>query len=460
MLNNSQFPAAHRLRATSRSGGGPRSVSFVLAAIAVYGDILKRIIPGTLALLLLYVLSALVLFIMLSRGRKYIYRQSVAIHWLCGILILVYFLQFLTRFDVAIMPALMMLIYVTIPLAFIVVIPRAYRDFDLRALALFTAVFMIPVHVVGAVQQFFDAHFMVSTNYSETGGIIARNFLDKTGHFNRLPSLFASADRYAGVSAMQFLLSFVLLTGTETRRRSSVIVFILSVLSAATGLMVAGARSRILIVAVSLVVGGIALLIRASGGVLTAKARSLMFRAGLAAGVLLTMAFVIEPVRNVVTELPILQMLSTTVEKGDIQTRFDEAVDTSTIQDETKFFGDGLGTSGGGRPGEFGIRSLWIEGGVFWTTIMLTIHVGILLCFARGVIRATLRGSMLTSILLTGGGLFWLFGLLAGLSSSFELSLALLLFPTIAVIASAPTKGIARELQRESWARAQHGWNK
>ena len=122
-----------------------------------------------------------------------------------------------------------------------------------------------------------------------------------------------------------------------------------------------------------------------------------------------------------------------TLEHGDIGHRFQSSINLSKIPDEVTFFGEGLGVTAGGRPGEFGIRAMWIESGLFWTLITLMIHAGILFLLGRLALSAALSGNALITLFAVGQMLAWIFALLAGLSSTFELSQALLIFPTIAV---------------------------
>ena len=446
-----RLPNAYRPQAASRGLVRPLTVSAALAATAVYGDLLKRVLPGTVALMALYAIEALILAVMVTSGRRKIHYPTPTVSILSRALIVTYCVQFCTGFDVDLQHALMMLIYMSLPLAFIVVIPKFYPDFDLRALALFTTIFMVPLHAVGLVQQFVDTSFMVSTAYSETGGVIARNFLEGTGSFNRLPSLFASADRYAGVSAMQVLLSFLLLSGARSRRRSSMLLLVFALLSGASGMMLAGARSRIVILGIALLIGGIALLVKVLKGRLSSHGRTILARASLTACLLLVGALSFEQVRARVAELPVFSMLAQSVEKGDAQGRFQQGIDISMMPHDVSFFGEGLGTSTQGRPGEFGIRALWIEGGFFWTTIMLILHAGVLLLIGASAVRATLAGDAVESMQLTAAGLTWLFGLLAGLSGSFEVSLALLLFPMIAVVEMAYSRNTAGRPRQHPW---------
>lgn len=440
-MRNANFPIVRTNRREPPFWARPQAMSFAVAATAVYGDLTKRVLPATAALGTLYAVTAGIIVIMLANGRHN-GRQSdrILVH-LSVALLTVYSLQFLTGYHAELLPALMMLFYIAVPLVLLLTILTVYRSFDIQSLAFYTAVFMLPVHAVGLIQHFVNPNFLISHAYSENGGIIARNFLVGTNTFDRLPALFASADRYAGVSAMQFLLSFLLPRGRGPHRKASLALIGLSLLSGAIGMGLAGSRSRILIVGGALVGGGVALfvnLLRSPGS----RRMRFMFKTAVVALILSLIATVgSEKVRDRISEFPVLSMLAETQDKGDVQDRFHQAAHISSIPDDVTFFGEGLGSDAEGRPGEFAIRSMWIEGGLFWTTIMLLIHVSILLTIGRSLVRAITAGRPLLSMLLTASWLFWLFGLLAGFSSLFELSLALLLFPTLGVAALAPPRG-------------------
>jgi hypothetical protein len=442
-MSNASFPTVRLYRRQPPFWAKPQSVSFAIAAIAVYGDLVKRLLPHTEALLVLYAISVVIIAVMFVNGPRHRRQHQPFLARLSAALLTVYLLQFLTGYHAELLTALMMLFYMGIPLAFLVTVLSVYESFDIRSLAFYTVIFMAPVHAVGVVQRFVDPNFLISHAYSENGGIIARNFLEGTSTFDRLPALFASADRYAGVAAMQFLLSFVLLQKGGRRGSASLGLFAFSLLSGATGMGLAGSRSRLLIAGGALIAGTFALfiyLLRAP----TSRRMRFMFKSAL---VVLSLSLIfslsIEKIRDRISEFPVLSMLVETQQKGDLQDRIHQASEISSIPEDATFFGQGLGTDAEGRPGEFAIRSMWIEGGIFWTTIMLLIHVGILLTIWRSLVRAIIAGRPLLSTLLAAGWLFWLFGLLAGFSSLFELSLALLLFPTLGVVTRAPTESRA-----------------
>jgi hypothetical protein len=278
---------------------------------------------------------------------------------------------------------------------------------------------------------------MISTAYSgELGGMIERNFLDvHAGAFNRFPSLFASADRYSGVAMMQIFLTFILLAGGRASTRRTLVWVALSLIAGVVSLLIAGARSRIIIVGIALFASAIVLFVniawRKSATRLAKLALGIVV-AGIGFTALLGTGYLNQSVAG----FPVLALLGQTIEVGDIGDRLEEAVHLARSTENVSFFGEGLGVTAGGRPGEFGIRAMWIEGGVFWTWIMLAIHAGILFSLGRVVLLSAWSGNVLLTPLAIGHTLAWLLGLLAGLSGTFELSQALLLFPTIGVFAA------------------------
>ena len=292
---------------------------------------------------------------------------------------------------------------------------------------------------------------MISTVYSgEAGGVIARNFLEG-GTFERFPSLFASADRFSGVAMMQLFLTFVLFArGTRAATTWGVISLFAGVLS----LLVAGARSRIIIVCISLSAAGIVFLMTTAKRKLSPRMRRITGRVLMLMLLGSAVALSIEPVRERAFDLPILAMLEQTLEKGDIGKRVGGSFQHSSMPEDVTWFGEGLGTTGAGRPGEFGIRAMWIESGLLWTPIMLALNIGIVFLLIRAGWRYAHAGNTLFSLLSVGSVLAWLLGLLGGLSGTFELSQALLLFPTIAVIsmmepsARASSRGAAMQCRQ------------
>lgn len=411
----------------------PALLSACIAFIAVYGDLLKRILPPIAALMLIYGCCIIILGFMLTQKNRYIQPKKPPILIFFKILVLIYFLQFLTGFSAEIYPAFQTLIYMCVPLLFVIVISQNYTNFNLYALAKYVGIFMLPVHGVGLVQYFIDSNFFISKEYVETGGVVARNFISSAGSFNRLPAIFVSADRYAGVSSAQFIIAFVLLLKTEKRQRDSAFFMVISLLTALIGVLIGGARSRIIIVIFTLIIAAIAFLFKVMKNRHSRSNKKIAIKISLMIIFFLGISQLFEPVQYHITNIPVISMLSETIETKDAQWRFTQALKISIPPDNLSFFGNGLGSGADGPSGEFAIRALWIESGLFWTSIILAAHFGILAYFAIYLIRSVITGNTLRAILLFGTGITWFSGLLTGFTSFFEISIALLLFPTIAV---------------------------
>lgn len=416
-----------------RFSAKPELVSAFIAFIAVYGDLLKRILPPIAALMVIYGCCIITLGFMLTQKSRYIRSKKPPILIFFKILVLTYFLQFLTGFSTEILPAFQALIYICVPLLFVIVISQNYTNFDLYALARYVGIFMLPVHGVGLVQYFIDSNFFISKEYVETGGVIARNFISSAGSFNRLPAIFVSADRYAGVSSAQFLIAFVLLLKTEKRQQDFAFFMMISLLTASIGMLIGGARSRIIIIIFTLIIAAIAFLFKVVKNRYSRSNKKIVIKISLMIIFFLGISQLFESVRYHMNNIPVISMLSETIEKKDAQWRFTQALKISIPPDNLSFFGNGLGSGADGPSGEFAIRALWIESGLFWTIIILAGHFGILVYFAICLTRSVIAGNSLRAILLSGTGITWFIGLLTGFTSFFEISIALILFPTIAV---------------------------
>lgn len=415
----------------------PKQISFALVALALYGDLIKRVVPATTALAIVYGAAALVLLAMaLTRSRS---RAPSVLATLAGVLIVTYVLQFSTAFERTTADALTAATYVCLPLAYLVVIPRLYSQFDLYAMAFYVTLLMIPINAVGLIQQYIDHSFFISTAYVTgtgvsgiVGGVIERNFLSGGGIFRRYPATFVSADRYAGIAMMQLLFS-ILLLGEPRRTRRKYLWAIASILSALIALFIAGARSRMLIVACALLAGLCALLM----GMKRARLRrSLVWASGCMLFLLLGVVAWdgTDAIGAFLRGVPIVRMLDESFQSGDVRNRVSDGILLSLMPDSLSLFGEGLGTVGGGRPGEFGIRVMWIESGLFWTPFILAINGAILWTLLGGALRRIRLGQAAVAPLATAQLLAWIFALLAGLSSTFEIAQALLIFPSIAVL--------------------------
>jgi len=442
-------PISLRVGAT---GSRRRNVGFIyplLSVIVLYGDMTKRFMNGTVALAIIYGASALLALLLASRGedikrawiesrafppaRQALMRQMqdeapaddiiyLGLVWLIALyalqmfssLPLVEFLRSLTGF-----------LYIALPAFFAAVLCKRARYMDLRGLFKVFVILTIPIHAVGAVQYFVDPNFLVSTEYHASGGVTARNYLEG-GSYLRLPSLFASDYRYAATSAFEVVLGAMFLLSNDPGRKESKALPYAAIALGLMGLVAAGGRQRVIIIAASLLmvlpfwlkgksrrIGPMAFL--AVTGFMFACAVALLAHG---TGVLSDAA--------ILNDVPLLKMSAETIETGDVERRLADALSYSLIRETTTFFGEGLGSlTALGTPGEFGIRSLWIESGVVWGA--LTMLVFLLILFGvLGRIRIALGWEQFGQAL----GLCFVLvsistAMLVGLSAFFEIANAL-----------------------------------
>jgi len=419
----------------------PTLIYFSISILALYGDIVKRILPAGAALGVVYAAAILILLMMMVQRRtagpvsahRHLAREAQWVNLFTGILIVTYIAQFLTSFNSPFAEGLSHLLYMVIPLSFILVVQKARFNFSLAELAKLFLWMMIPINIVGLIQFGVDPSFLISTSYSgnEMGGVIARNLLEG-GVFNRYPSIFASADRYSAMGLMQFYFSWMLLTAGTLMTRKAKLWLAFNLLSSFVALGIAGARSRVLIVVVVLLLIVLSEAIQIFGTVLGTRRGRASTIAYLLGGITVVAALVV-PMMNS-EDYPIVLLLQQSLSSGDINMRFDEAVLFSFLPKDVSLFGAGLGTIGvGGKPGEFGIMSTWAESGLIWGGIILLAFFAICLTLAKLMFKAILTGQLVRLVMVGIPLLLLIFALLSGLTSSFELSSGILLGCAIAV---------------------------
>lgn len=233
---------------------------------------------------------------------------------------------------------------------------------------------------------------------------------------------------------MQIFLAVVLLAGKHPPTWKMSLWVLFSISLGGVSLAIAGARSRLVIVAITFVAAAIVLLLRAARGK-SAQAANATLQVFLI--VCVVAAAVVTSEEQIGTS-PILIMMRQTIDHGDINDRLGQSIESSQLPGNITFLGQGLGSTASGRPGEFGVRAMWIESGLFWTPLMLLLYGAIALLLGLAGLRAARSGNTLMLVLTLGPLLAWLFAVLAGLSSSFELSQSLLLIPTIAALSITP----------------------
>jgi hypothetical protein len=412
-------------------------IYFSIALLALYGDIVKRFVPPVAALGIVYALAICILVMIASQGRgetrMFPGRDAQLVNFFVSMLVVIYIFQLLTSFDAPLFDGFSHLLYMVIPLSYIIVVQKYSPQFSLDKLARPFLWMMIPINIVGVIQFAINPHFLISTAYGGVlGGVIERNLLEG-GFFNRFPSIFASADRYSAIALMQFYFSWALLTAQGPISRRGYLWLAFNMLSSLVALGVAGARSRILIVFVvvllvimSQIVKGFAFSKVSGRG--RKRALMFMFSGAIVAvfGVALTYSAASE-------EYPILLFLQQSFSQGDIQVRVGEAGLYALHPDDVSLFGKGLGTIGvGGKPGE-GIQSTWAESGLVWGSLILFSFLGIIAVLARCSLKAALKGQGVQLVIRSLPLLVIVMGLLVGLTSAFELSTGILLGCAIAV---------------------------
>lgn len=434
---------------------------FSIALLTLYGDVVKRFAAPVVALGIVYAAAICILvFVMLQTRRKVSNsagRDAQLVNLFASGLIVTYVAQFVTSLDAPFFAGISHLLYIVVPLLYIIVIQKYCPHFSLDKLANPFLLMMIPINMVGVIQFFINPNFLISTAYTgdHLGGVIERNLFDE-GFFERFPSIFASADRYSAMALMQFYFSWALLTAGRSLGTRGHLWFGVNMLSSLIALGIAGARSRILIVIVVIllvVVAEIVRLLAFSRVSKRARTNGLMFI--LAGALVLSTSFALVYFATD-EEYPILFFLQQTIQEGDIQLRLFEALQFSLLPRDVSFFGQGLGTVGTeGRPGEYGIQSMWIESGLVWGGITLINFLGLIHILAISSFRSALNGQSTQLVIFTVPLLLLIFGLLAGLTSAFELSTGILIACAIAVAVRRPyANAQATESSQPAWIKA------
>lgn len=416
-------------------------IYYAIVLLVLYGDLVKRVLSPSAALFVLYAMALAILFAIARRKRAYaprMSREGRMLHIAVMSLVLLYLSQLLTSPPDYFIDAISHALYMIIPLMYILVLQRRLPEFDLVGLGKVFLFFMIPINLIGLAQYYVDPTFFISTAYDkDSGGVIVRNFLG-AGTFNRYPSLFASADRYSAMGLMQLYFTVIVFMSTHSNSNREKLWLIINALSAVVALFIAGARSRILIAIVAAVAAALTSFIKLHfSGKLTLARATVPVGSVLLLGVLTI--WLIAPHESSGAKsgedlFPVITMLAQTLEEGDISTRIGEATEFSLLPEEITVFGQGLGTVSKGKPGEFGIRSIWIESGMFWGGMMLVAFLTIVAALALRVWRSFLALKPLNMAIYMVPFLLLIFALLAGLTSSFELSTGLMLGCSIAII--------------------------
>lgn len=438
------YEIGHQGHRMQLSGATPRSVhlntrtSYLnyayisIASLLVYGDIVKRLLPGELALASLYTISAAILLYLFLRAAPRRPRVSSAsgqwTGWFLIFIVSLYLLQFLTSFSAPLLIAAVNTIYICTPLAYAYVILRFHPEFDMGRLGAFVAVFMVPQHIVGTIQYFVSGEFMVASDYTESGGVIERDLFE-AGSFFRYPALFVTADRYSAMSLVQVYLALFALFVTNRPGKLHIIMIGASLAAGCFGLVVSGARSRIVILAVTLASTVFVALrpARREGG--GRAIRAVITILGMFFLVLVVAASFLD--MDSIASSSLFKFFALSIERSDFTERFWEGTDRSLPPDDVTWFGKGLGMGinpkfePDGRPGEFAIMAMWIESGLFWTPLMLIGFLGVIWQLTKATSRTFVSGDATGHFLYLMLLLIWVWALLAGLQAGFDLSMGI-----------------------------------
>lgn len=426
-------------------------VYLAIVLLTVYGDILKRYLPAAVALGSLYGSAfAILIWIIVSNSRRrkiksllsFEERQiSNCIYFLIG----VYVFEFLLASNNSpLIAGISTSMYVLLPLGYTLAIIKYCPDFNGVTFAQLYHLAMIPVNIIGLIQFKINPNFFIDNNYVKTGGIIARNLLEG-GTFSRLPSIFTSADRYSSIGLIQFYLAFVLLLDDQPKSKFKIVWILFNILSGLTAMLIAGARSRLLITTTVFILLWITILMSFFSSQGKFKMRYLfkpifeflLLVVFISATIGLTSPEKFSSLGQEINNFQVIGFLQQSVEKGDIQGRVDQSIQFSLIPEGVSLFGQGLGSLGE-KPREFGINALWVESGLFWGLPKLAAFAGIILTFFRLAFRACIKIQPVRVVLFSIPPILLSFGLLTGLTGVLELSSGVLLSVCMGFVVKLP----------------------
>lgn len=398
---------------------------FAIPAITLYGDfVLKRFLPFKWALASLYMLAVIILVgIILTNRDEVIPKPSSTeahINFFVYYLIIIYCIRSLTSFDVPFLYSLTHMLYICIPLLYIPIVSRYCAEFELKKMINIFLLLMIPINLAGLIQYTSNPGFLISTAYSETGGIIHRSVY--RGIFLRYPSIFASADRYSAIGLIQFYFAIILLSLSENKTRKTYLWIYFNLISSVVAMVIAGARTRIFIFLALVTLMVLSAFLKSL--FVSRKTVSKLAFAVLIASAAVVLVFAFNPdSTKVVTEAPFVRFFISSVRQGDVQNRVGRYIGRTLLSDDISLLGEGLGSLGKkGKPAEMGIESIWIECGFIGGSLILVGFCGMIFILVSLSFQAFIRGRPLEICIFGLPALALLTGLLTGLTSVFEFS--------------------------------------
>ena len=412
-------------------------VYLAIVLLTVYGDLLKRYLPASVALTSLYGLAlAILIWIIVSNSERRKIKSflnfeekqiSNCIYFLIGVYI---FEVLLASNNAPLIAAISTSMYVLLPLGYTFVIIKYCPHFNGITFAQMYHLAMIPINIIGLIQFKISPTFFIDTTYAKDGGIIMRNLLDG-GSFSRLPSIFTSADRYSSLGLMQFYLALILLLDQQPKSNFKIGWIFFNIFSGLIAMFIAGARSRLLIMMVVVILLVLTILMgvfykNSQFKIVKEILPFLGFLVLISAIIGITSFDKLSSAAEEINNFPVVGFLQQSFKKGDINSRVNDSVQFSLIPDEVPLFGEGLGSLGA-KPREFGINALWIESGLFWGLPKLAAFAGIILTFLRLAFRAFMKVQPVRVVLFSTPSLLLVFGLLTGLTGVLELSSGIIL---------------------------------
>jgi len=412
-------------------------IYFVIPALALFSDLLlKRFISGNWAVATQYGLAVIVLvWISLANRNKEVPRPSATasrMNFFVYYLIIAYCIAAMTSFNVPLSYSLTHVLYICIPLLYIPVISRRCAEFDMAKLINIFLLLMIPINIAGLIQYTIDPGFLISAAYNEEGGIVFHNSYQDI--FLRYPSIFVSADRYSAVGLVQFYFAIILLWASTNKTRNMRRWIYFNLISSVAALIIAGARSRMFIILLLIILMGLSVLLYRTP---LLSLRTIYKKSARARLIILTVGIFIivygSGLLKRLEDFPALGFFITSIREGDAKDRVQDYISESAVSGEISLAGEGLGSLGlGGKPAERGITSLWIECGLIGGSLILIGFCGITFILALQSLRAFIRGRPVEVCIFALPAMVLVAGLLAGLTAVFELSLGILLMCAIA----------------------------
>ena len=359
-------------------------ITFILL-ITLYGDLIKRYFTPDESLAILYISSVIILAYLLIKKHTNHIKKIPKVLFI--ILISIYLIDFMATINMGIDLIIPMsyVVYIIVPILFALAIARRADKFDLTTFIIFFFIFIIPINLVGFIQYFFDPNFFISTSYASSGGIIERNMGDIAAKtFLRYPSIFTSADRYAGISFIQVCFSLIALNNKNIKRRFKFFILIILLMGLAS-VVIAGARSVMIQSIVVIVAYLIAKFIEQTKNKNLIK-YTFIFVLTLLSFYLLY-ALLLFRYTNLFLNLPSINFFIRSSVGGDITSRVDQSLSLSTLPESVTLFGQGLGVLAMGKPAEFGVYSAWIESGLIIGGAIILTSILIIIYFLREILK-------------------------------------------------------------------------